>query len=153
MASLGTGAGSETREGPYTVSETAPVLLLKPVRGGGTAFWRVVLAALRGGVEAFEALALRLHSRAWLYVFPADVVDPSRLWGVWAAEARGLRVVDWELRRLRVKVKRARYEAWGYSYTYRYLEVCEEGADRCFEIHPNQVLRHRSTAPDTADLR
>lgn len=152
-------SASESVSGPGTGSEPVlqAVAILKP-RTGGPAFWRMLMCLLRDDVREFKVLALQLHSKAWLYIVPLDVLAdlevvwiPSGLGVITAKEVnikqycRRFKCKEITVRRLKREVKRW----WGIS-EYEYLEVIDEG--RRLEVYKGPKPRE-VTDSESVDLR
>ena len=118
------------------------VAIVKP-KAGGPAFWRSLTLLLRDDVEEFKVLALQLHSRAWLYVIPLDVLkDLEHTWipdnlGVIIAKDLDIRFYCGSLegmwlkgrfscKSITVRKGKERIQRWWGEAEYEYLEVIED---------------------------
>ena len=115
----------------------AAVAIVKP-RSGGVAFWRSIMSTLRDSCREFRVLALKLHSRAWLYVFPAEVLSLD-YWvssNLNIAICRDFEIKNWnEYREIIVRIKTKTIKEWYGERKITYLEI--DDGSKTFKVYPN----------------
>ena len=154
---------SDTEQvGPETDSETVPEFLIIKPEKGGIAFWRLLAHSLKFGKH--KVIRLRLHSKAFLYIFPKEAFKhlPSL---VSKMEVKGLNIIRWDREVIEVEKQKVRFKMWLYeSESWKLIVRTKE---RTYEVWPSQTIRKyveetgtdsdtglaAHTESDTEDLR
>jgi len=123
------------------------VAIIKP-RVGGPAFWRQLYLIIRDDIEEFTVMALQLHSRAWLYVVPLDVLNlkgwiPSNLGIIIARnvdlthychEIMGVKLKGWnECKLIFVRRNKKEVKRWWGTTEVEYLEIID--GEKRYEVY------------------
>jgi len=139
---------SKTAAAYRSVSDSkAAYYLVKGVRAGGSAFWRALFDALTVN-SRIRVKAIGLHSKASMYLIPADLFNPRKVWGYVIVYARienpdfsqwcrHLECRDMEIQVNEVKVR----DEWGFEFTTKYMIIRDFTNNREYRVYPNARVR------------
>ncbi len=128
------------------VSETGSYYLVKGIKAGGSALWRALINGFKPGRVKVKAIGL--HSRASMYLIPADFFNPENVWGFVIVYARieNPDFSQWcrhlECRDLEIEVRKVRVrDEWGIEITTKYVIIRDLTNNREYTIYPNYRIR------------
>jgi len=115
-------------------------VIIKP-RAGGVAFWRSIAYYLREGTH--RVIRLWLHSKAALYLFPADSVNDTMGSYMWNIIVADIHKIDWardEQEEIIVEKKKAKYtDEWGYQGETWILKI--KTKEKQYTVYPNTKIK------------
>jgi len=87
------------------VSETKDLWLLVKGEIGGVAFWRAMADFIKPGI--WKGMALKLHSKAYMYLIPAKAVDivPGYIMNAYAMWVYKPSIIYWPAKKLTITKK------------------------------------------------